>query len=414
MANNRRIRSAVGGIILLVACGDANGPPPEDLRERFDLRTLGPTPYPPDNPYSSDRVALGRLLFFDPVLSGERDVACGTCHHPDFHFADGRQFAAGVSGVGLGPQRQLSVSAVTGDPVEGTLRNTPTVFNAALAADAGGTPTHLAPMFWDGRAVGLEGQALRPIASRIEMRGDAFPGTEADAVAVAQDSLLARLRAIPGYVQRFQDAFLQEGGAEVISSSTLARAVAAYERELVTRNSPFDRFVNGDDGALTSIQKEGLELFFERAKCFVCHNGAMFSSFQFMVTGVPQPGTDDTGRERHTAIPSDRYAFRVPSLRNVELTAPYMHNGVFTTLEEVVRFYNDGAQPRHSNVSDGMVEVVLQAPLGLTEDEIPALMEFLKALTDPGTGIEPTLLTVPTAVPSGLAPVFGVRAGAHR
>ena len=434
MANNRQIRSAVrsaayhgfsilvrgfrvagaGGIILLAACGDANGPQPEDLRKRFDLRALGPTSYPPDNPYSSDRVALGRLLFFDPVLSGERDVACGTCHHPDFHFADGRQLAAGVSGVGLGPQRQLSVSAVSGDPVEETLRNAPTVFNAALAADAGGAPTHLAPMFWDGRAVGLEGQALAPIASRIEMRGDAFPGTEADAAAVALDSILARLRTIPGYVQRFQDAFPQEAAGAVVNSSTLSRAVAAYERELVTRNSPFDRFVSGDDDALTAIQKEGLELFFERAKCFVCHQGAMFSSFQYMVTGIPQPGTDDTGRERHTALSSDRYAFRVPSLRNVELTAPYMHNGVLSTLEDVVRFYNDGAQPRNSNVSNDMVEVVLQAPLGLNSDEIAALVEFLKALTDPGTEIEPTLLTVPTAVPSGLAPVLGVRAGAHR
>lgn len=410
-----RTAAAAGGIIILAACGsDANGPQPEDLRERFDLRTLGPTPYPPDNPYSSNRVALGRLLFFDPVLSGERDVACGTCHHPDFHFADGRQFGAGVSGVGLGPQRQLSVSAVSGDPIEETLRNAPTVFNAALAAAAGGTPTHLAPMFWDGRAIGLEGQALVPIASRIEMRGDAFPGTEAEAAAVALDSVLARLGALPAYVQRFEDAFPQEAAGAVVNSSTLSRAVAAYERELVTRNSPFDRFVNGDDDALTAIQTEGLELFFERAKCFVCHHGAMFSSYQFMVTGVPQPGADDTGRERHTGVPSDRYAFRVPSLRNVELTAPYLHNGVFTTLEEVVRFYNDGARPRHSNVSDEMVEVVLQEPLGLNNGEIAALVEFLKALTDPGTEIEPTLLTVPTAVPSGLAPVFGVRAGAHR
>lgn len=398
--------------------GEPTGPDPATLRERFELRALGGIPYPSDNLPKPERIDLGRLLFFDPILSGEKDVACGTCHHPQFSFTDGRQLAAGVSGVGLGPARTLSVSAVTGEPIGHVPRNTPTVLNTAFAADVNGVPSPLAPMFWDGRAVGLEGQAIIPIASRIEMRGDAFPGTEAEAEAVALDSILARLRSIPDYVDRFRTAFPEEagGGGEAITTSTLARAIAAYERELVTRNSAFDRFVDGDDDALTVAQREGLELFFTKAKCTTCHRGPMFSNFQFLVTGVPRVGPgksvipgDDTGREEHTGRLGDRYRFRVPSLRNVELTAPYMHAGAFNTLEQVLRFYNDGATPRHDRVTDDMLEVILRLPLELTDEELTFLLEFLKSLTDSGSQLDPLVLTVPAAVPSGLTPVFGVK-----
>jgi cytochrome c peroxidase len=277
-------------------------------------------------------------------------------------------------------------------------------------------------MFWDGRSVGLEGQALQPIANRIEMRGDAFPGTELEAAAVTLDSLLVRLRGISEYVQLFRSAFPDEAAefdsgerAELIDGSTLARAIAAYERELVTRNSAFDRFVAGDDDALSEVQKQGLELFFTRAKCFLCHHGPMFSNYQYMVSGVPKAGPglgviagDDTGREEHTGRLADRYKFRVPSLRNVELTAPYMHSGVFQTVREVVNFYNDGANPRHPNVTDELLELSLRTPLGLTDQEIDALIQFLRSLTDPGAQLDPSLTTVPATVPSGLTPVFGV------
>ena len=142
----------------------------------------------------------------------------------------------------------------------------------------------------------------------------------------------------------------------------------------------------------------------------------MFSNFQFLVTGVPRVGPgksvipgDDTGREEHTGRLSDRYSFRVPSLRNVEFTAPYMHAGVFDTLEEVLRFYNDGATPRHDRVTDDMLEVILRLPLELSDEELTFLLEFLKSLTDSGSQLDPLLLTVPAAVPSGLTPVFGVK-----
>lgn len=420
---------AVAFVALLFAssCSDDDHSPTapvDDLRTRFGLQTLGPIPYPPDNPPRAERIALGRMLFFDPILAGERDVSCGTCHHPAFAFGDGRQFGAGASGVGLGPARLVSNSAVAPfAEIALEPRNTPTVFNTAFNGDETGQPTHAGLQFWDGRVKSLEVQATRPITSRVEMRGDAYPGDDAAAAAVALDSVLERLRAIPGYVGRFEVAFPVEqaevlGGTRphIIDSSTYARAIAAYERELVTRNSPYDRFVRGDDDALTTDQKKGLELFFTRALCSSCHSGPMFSNFEFIVQGVPQEGAgkavlpgDDAGREEATFDPADRYAFRTPSLRNVALTAPYMHDGVFHTLREVVEFYDDGAKPRHPAVTDPMLDPRLVPPLGLADAEIDQLVAFLEALSDPGTALNPVLISVPAAVPSGLEPVFGVK-----
>jgi len=408
----------VASLMMASCVSDGTGPggdprfDPDSLRARFSLEPLGPTPFPANNPRSDARIALGQLLFFDPILSGEQDVSCSTCHHPEFHFADGRALSAGVSGTGIGPARTLGTSAVSGSPIPLVPRNAPTVLNAGMTGNGSPTPSATAPLFWDGRAAGLEGQVLFPIAAREEMRGDAYPS------AVAVDSVVARLRAIPGYRQRFLVAFPAEAAADTtgtfafIDASTMARAVAAYERELVTRNTPFDRFVAGDDEALTLAQRRGLSLFFSRARCFICHRGPMLSNFLFLVTGTPQTGPgksvipgDDTGREEHTGDPADRYRFRVPGLRNVELTAPYMHDGSFQTLEDVVRFYNDGAKPRHPAVSDDRLEVVLREPLGLTDQEVADLVAFMGALTDPGTDLDPALLQIPVSVPSGLPPV---------
>jgi cytochrome c peroxidase len=393
-----------------------SSPIDEDLRTRFGLETLGPTPYPPDNPPRQERIALGRLLFFDPILGGEKDVACGTCHHPAFAFADKRQFGAGTSGRGLGPGRVVSASSITQLPISLEPRNTPTVLNTAFNLDETGASSHQGFQFWDGRVKSLEIQATKPIGSRVEMRGDAYPGADDVAASAALDSVLARLREIPAYEALFANAFpgVAPPGGSAIDSSTYARAIAAFERELVTRNSPYDRFVDGDDGALSALQKQGLELFFTKARCAECHGGPMFTDFKFVVQGVPQEGVgknvipgDDCGREEATLDPAHRYAFRTPTLRNVELTPPFMHDGVFHTLDEVVRFYNDGARPRHPTVTDAMLDPRLRDPLGLTEDEIRAVVAFLEALTDPGTALDPTLLTVPVSVPSGLAPVFG-------
>jgi cytochrome c peroxidase len=307
-----------------------------------------------------------------------------------------------------------SESRITSLPIGPEPRNSPTVLNASFNANESGRASHLGLQFWDGRVEGLEEQARVPITSRTEMAGDAY-GAD-----VARDSVVARLQGNAEYVRLFRDAFPAEAdllaGAGVISMDTYGRAIAAYERELVTRNAPFDRYARGEDEALTGRQKLGLELFFTRARCSSCHGGPMFSDFLFHVLGVPQAGDgkdvlpgDDTGREEHTLNLSDRYAFRTPTLRNVELTAPYMHDGVFATLEDVVRFYDRGARPRHPAVPDALVDGFVRDPLGLSDEEVAAIVEFMEALTDPGTALDPVLLTVPESVPSGLEPVFGMR-----
>ena len=412
------IVSVVALASLLAGCGDGAGPDGFDddqLRQQFALVPLGPVPQPPDGPAPAGRVDLGRLLFFDPILGGEKDVSCGTCHHPAFAFADGRRFSAGVSGAGLGPARTVSTSAISGQPIGLTPRNSPTVLNAAYNGDSLGRPGHLGLQFWDGRAAGLEEQARGPITSRTEMAGDAY------APDVARDSVVARLRQVEEYVLRFRAAFpadaVAASGGDVITMDTYGRALAAYQRELVTRNSPFDRYAAGDDEALTRQQKRGLELFFTTALCAQCHSGPMFSDFSFRVVGVPQSGPggsvlpgDDAGREEHTGELADRYAFRTPTLRNVELTAPYMHDGEFATLEDVVRFYDDGASPRHASIEASELDPLVASPIGLSQEDRSAVVAFLRALTDPGTGLAPQLRTVPAAVPSGLTPVFGVRA----
>lgn len=405
-------------LFVLAGCGNNTGIPgsQENLRLLYNLQSLGAIPYPQDNTFNRERVLLGKLLFFDPVLSGEKDIACASCHHPDFAFTDHRQFAAGTSGTGIGPGRTISVSAITGESISLTPRNTPTIFNASFNADESGLPSVRGFQFADGRARGLESQVVKPLSNRIEMRGDAYPGTDSQAASATLDSVLNRLRKIPEYELLFQKAFAaNDAGPDyntansMIDSSTFVRAIAAYERELVTRNSPFDRYVKGDDNSLTPTQKFGLTLFYTKAKCATCHDGPMFSNFRFSVQGVPQAeDKDDLGREDHTQNPNHRYAFRIPSLRNVELTPPYMHNGVFETLEEVMRFYNNKHQPRHPKVSDDMLNSVSAAPLDLSNKEIDALVDFLRSLSDPGTALAPGLLTVPERVPSGLTPVVGV------
>lgn len=399
----------------LAGCGEGAGSDAfndDELRQQFSLAPLGPAPQPPEGRAPAERVELGRLLFFDPILGGEKDVSCATCHHPAFAFADGRQFSAGVSGRGLGPARVLSVSAISGQPIGLTPRNAPTVLNAAYNADSLGHPSHLGHQFWDGRAAGLAEQARGPITSRIEMAGDAY------APEVAHDSVVARLRAVDEYVERFRAAFPLEAavapGAGVITMDTYGRALAAYQRELATRHTPFDRYASGDDAALTAQQKRGLTLFFATARCALCHGGPMFSDYRFHILGVPQVGPggtvlagDDLGREEHTGLMADRHAFRTPTLRNVELTAPYMHDGAFATLDDVVRFYDDGAIPRHPGVNAGEVDPQVIDPIGLTGEERAALVAFLLALTDPGMHLDPSLHAVPASVPSGLTPVLG-------
>ena len=310
-------------------------------------RAFPPTNDPADNPTTPERVELGRLLFFDPVLSEGNDVACATCHHPDLGFSDGRP---------------TSVAAGGASPA----RNALTLWNVAYSQS----------LFWDGRVGTLEEQALVPL-------------THADEMAVADPATMAaELQAIPAYAALFESAF---GIAPAeISADHVARALAAFQRSLISDNSPFDRYAAGDFDALTPAQRRGLAIFRSGAtRCFECHGAPTFASDTFRVIGVP---SDDPGR---AAVADDGVfgAFKVPTLRNVALTAPYMHDGSLATLEEVIDFYRDGGGRAHDF---DKVDVFVN-PFTLSEQERADLLAFLYALTD-----ESGRPQIPASVPSGL------------
>jgi len=280
---------------------------------------------PPDNPITNDKVALGKLLFWDPILSGNKDVACATCHHPGHAYADGRDLSIGVDGTGLGTGRH----PVAGSTMPLVRRNSLTILNAAfngLVSDGPGDPVS-APMFWDMRAQSLEMQALGPMSSLEEMRGAGYGETE------ILPEIVSRLQANSTYRKLFANVF---GGASPVTTQNLGRAIAAFERRLVTPNSAFDRYMRGDRSAMSAEQVDGMRRF-ERIGCVNCHNGPMLSDYKMHVLGV----ADNTKLGESDSSVANTYAFRTPSLRNVALTAPYMHNGTLATLDEVMRFYDD-------------------------------------------------------------------------
>jgi len=361
-------------------------------------------PAPPDNPTTPERVALGRLLFWDPILSGQKDVACATCHHPAFGYSDGLDLSIGANGVGLGTARAFP----EGHPARPVKRNSQSILNVGfngLSGAAANAMAAAAPMFWDLRVRGLEAQALEPLKAPEEMRGNAYD--EDHAVA----KVVARLNDIPEYRRLFARAF---GGSQPVTAQNLGRALAAFERTLVTPDTPFDRYMRGDTSALNLDQIEGMQRF-QSVGCVNCHSGPMFSDFKPHVLSVPdnrQLTDSDSGVNK-------TYAFRTPSLRNVAATAPYMHNGVFRSLPDVVDFYRrigggrgrrggpDGrggfggpARGGNPNVSREQIDP-LARQLNMRGGGQREIVEFLRALTDPSFD-----RTIPPRVPSGL-PVGG-------
>ncbi len=339
--------------VALAGCG----PEFRDDEALNQLNPLGGTPGPRPAPMqpasgaaSTATVELGRLLFFDPILSGERDIACATCHHPTLAWADGRALSVGTGGVGLGRARTPNGHVTT--------RNSMTVLNTALngvtARDLGPDPA-LAPMFWDNRVRSLEQQAAQPILAADEMRGTRF----------TEDTIFpeveARLRATPEYVTRFAEAF----GAAGISRDGITRALAAFERTLVEQGSSFDR------GALTPAQRRGQAAFGEHG-CPACHGGPMFSDYALHRLGVSGLAT----------------GVRAPSLRLVAKTAPYMHDGSLPTLEAVLQFYGR---------VDRRLDPALRGVRGFSPQEAADVVAFLEALSDGSVEA-----TAPQQVPSGL------------
>ncbi len=300
---------------------------------------------PPDNATTPARVELGRQLFFDPVLSASNAMACATCHHPDLGFSNG----AAVSPPRLGAPA----------------RNVPALWNVAYNR-------HL---LWDGRVESLEAQAVDPLTLPNEM-------------AETPEEIEAELRAIPAYVELFDAAF--GGGEQAVTFDNVTRALAAFQRTLLAGNSPFDRYVAGDVNALTPQEQRGLALFFApETACAECHQPPTLAHETFRVVGVP---SEDPGRAGVSPT-GVRGAFKVPTLRNVALTAPYMHNGSLATLEDVVQFYADGAgRPAGFPFVDPLLK-----GFELSAQDKADLVAFLRALTD-----ESALPTVPEQALSGL------------
>lgn len=287
---------------------------------KVDLKTI---PAPADNPMTEEKVKLGRKLFFDPILSGTNTTSCGTCHNPQLGFADCRPKPIRDNGT-LAP------------------RHAPTIANLAWNSF----------VFWDGRANLLEEQVSMDKSMSQEQA--TWPAELAEA----------------GYLPLFQKVF--GSGNDVITVANVSKAVAAYERSLVSHDSPFDKFVGGDSTALDAAQKRGLLLFATKAKCILCHNGTQFTDGGFHDIGVPG---EDVGRFAKVAVPALKNAFKTPGLRDVAKRPPYMHNGSVSTLEEVVALYNEGGKVKDRKVSPNIT------PLGLSQSEQADLVAFLKALS---------------------------------
>ncbi|MDZ4404605.1 cytochrome-c peroxidase [Prosthecobacter sp.] len=324
------------------------------------------------------KVELGRLLFFDPILSATRDVACATCHHPLHDWGDARPTPLGVHASGIGPARKL----VKGAAFLPLTRNTPSILNAAfngIESDKPHDPLQV-PMFWDNRVQSLEAQALVPIRHREEMRGEG--STESEAI----PAMVKRLQAIPEYQQLFRAVFETE-----ITPEHVAQAIATYERTLITPDSPFDRFMRGDKTAMTPLQQRGMEVF-QKAGCALCHNGPMLSDFKLHAIGLTDSATQ-------------RHEFRTPTLRNLKHTAPYMHHGGTLTLDEVLLFYDRLMDQAAETFEGGDTSLPPLDPLlrkmnMLPEDHEP-LAAFLETLNSDDYD-----KSVPKRVPSGL-PVAG-------
>lgn len=287
---------------------------------------------PTDNALTVNRVALGKLLFFDPILSGDSSVSCSSCHFPSASFSDNKQFSNGIGGK-TGP------------------RNSMAIVNMAWASN----------FFWEGRALSLEAQAREPIINPVEMNNTI-------------EEAVARLNRHKDYPQLFFDAYQR-----LPDEYSLLRAISAYERTLVSYNSRYDQFFYEDKfDVFSDSDVRGWQLFYgsgDKVHCGSCHSGNLFTNNAFENNGL-YVNYADQGRYEITKKSSDKGKFKVPTLRNIELTAPYMHNGSFKTLEDVIEHYASGGQG-HANQS---THVHSHNPL--TAQEKVDLLNFLKTLTD--------------------------------
>jgi len=303
---------------------------------------LPPVEWPKNNPYSAAKLELGKLLYFDKRLSADGTISCASCHDPRYAFTDGEPVSDGIRGQ------------------KGN-RSAPTVINRAYSL----------AQFWDGRTVTLEEQSKGPIANPIEM------GNTHEAAAAA-------IGKIQGYRVLFTRAF----GSEEVDIDRIAMAIATFERTILSGNAPYDRYKKGNKNAMSAEQVRGMSVFFDKAKCDRCHENSNFTlnAYANIGIGMDQPNPD-VGRYVVTKDPRDWGVFKIPTLREIDHTAPYMHDGSLKTLEEVVDYYNKGGRP-NKNLDPNIRK------LNLTDQEKRDLVAFLKALSGEGWQVEP-----PTELP---------------
>ena len=338
----RPFRNLAWSLATLSLCSSLNFVLAEPPRTR--QRELAPlpreAPAPENNPTTQAKVELGKLLFFDPRLSGDNTMSCATCHVPEKAFGDGLPRSKGVSGNELA-------------------RNTPGLLNTGFYAS----------YFWDGRSESLEEQALLPIESPEEMNQDLA-------------ALERELSQVQGYVERFQQVFDAD-----VTREGIAKALAAFQRTLNTQPSLLDRYLAGDESALSESAQRGMQLFVGEAGCVQCHRGPLLSDGKFYRLGI---GPRDEGRAKTSGKSEDRGRFRTPSLRNVAQTAPYMHDGSLKTLDDVVAFYYRGIS---TTPQDGL-RPDIEPLLGQSFSEISDLVAFLQSLSG-----EPPRVTAPDQLP---------------
>ena len=286
-------------------------------------------PYPADNPPTAEKEKLGSALFFDPRLSGNNKVSCSTCHLSDKNWVDQKPRSIGIDGKEL-------------------RSNSPTLLNSGYSSS----------QFWDGRAASLEEQSLMPIQDPSEMN-QSLP------------ELFDELSAVPEYLSMFKTAF----GDSKITAERISKAIATFERTLKTQETNYDLYWKGDKSAISSSALRGMNLFFGKAKCSICHNGPRFTDDHFHNIGVSftQTAEKDVGRNKVTGELFHLRAFKTPGLLYVSRTAPYMHDGSLDTLEEVVEFYDLGGD-------DDPLKSPFISPIGLTTIEKQDIVEFMKAL----------------------------------
>ena len=305
--------------------------------------------------FSPQVIDLGRYLFFDPLLSGDNTIACSSCHDPDHGFADGRDRAVGINGVSLD-------------------RSAPSLWNIGF----------FDTLLWDGSKASLETQLLGPLYASNEMGN-------------TPEQLLEDLSSNETYLRLFSDAF----GTPNISLNQVYAALSAFEASLISLNSRYDFYAHGLHNSLSPSELEGLNVFRSFvSRCGECHTPPLFSNQEIAIIGVPEPKGRpfDPGAGATSGIPSQHGGFRVPSLRNIAKTAPYMHQGNFKTLRDTVAFYNGGrghAVPKDENL---LIHWHIWEP-NLRDEELDRLVDFLHALTDEGF-----MPRIPERVPSGLTP----------